>query len=41
MIYLNNKEKLERIKLEKDNYYIVADFDQTMTFGTSPRKLGT
>ena len=31
MIYINNREKLDRIKLNKDNYYIVADFDKTMS----------
>ncbi len=33
MIYLNNKEKLNRIKLTPDNYYVVTDFDQTITNG--------
>ena len=27
MIYINNKEKLDRIKLNKDNFYVVTDFD--------------
>ncbi len=31
MIYLNNKEKLEKIKLNKDNFYVIADFDKTIT----------
>ena len=35
MIYLNNKEKLDRIKLNKNNYYIISDFDQTITSGLS------
>lgn len=35
MIYLNNKEKLKRINLEKDNFYVVADFDKTLTAGNS------
>ena len=35
MIYINNKEKLDRIKLNKDNFYIVTDFDKTITKGLS------
>jgi len=35
MIYINNKEKLEKIKLEKNNFYVVADFDKTITEGSS------
>lgn len=31
MIYVNNKEKIDNIKLEKDNFYVVADFDKTIT----------
>ena len=27
MIYINNEEKLKRINLKKDNFYVVADFD--------------
>lgn len=33
MIYINNKEKIE--KFNKDNFYVVADFDQTLTEGNS------
>ncbi|MCI8309364.1 MAG: hypothetical protein HFJ45_04005 [Clostridia bacterium] len=35
MIFITNKEKCNKIKLEKDNYYIVSDFDQTITSGKS------
>lgn len=33
MIYINNKEKIE--KFNKDNFYVVADFDKTLTEGSS------
>lgn len=35
MIYINNKQKLDRIKLNRNNFYIVADFDKTITDGFS------
>ena len=35
MLYINNKEKLNKIKLNKDNFYVVADFDRTITEGLS------
>lgn len=35
MIYINNKEKLDKIKLNKDNFYVVVDFDKTITEGFS------
>ena len=35
MIYINNEEKLKRINLKKDNFYVVADFDKTITEGSS------
>lgn len=35
MIYINNKAKLDKIKLTKDNFYVVADFDKTITEGFS------
>lgn len=35
MLFINNKEKLEKITLEKDNFYVVADFDKTITKGNS------
>lgn len=31
MIYINNKQKIENIKLSKDNFYILSDFDNTLT----------
>ena len=31
MIYINNEEKVKKIKFEKDNFYVVADFDKTLT----------
>lgn len=36
MIYINNPSKLDKIKLTKNNFYIVSDFDQTMTGGNTP-----
>lgn len=35
MIYINNEQKLGQIKLTKDNFYVVADFDKTITEGPS------
>lgn len=35
MIYINNKEKIQNLKLDKNNFYVVADFDQTLTEGSS------
>ena len=35
MIYINNKQKLENIKLTKNNFYVIADFDKTITEGFS------
>lgn len=33
MIYINNKEKVE--KFNRNNFYVVADFDKTLTSGNS------
>lgn len=35
MIYINNKEKIEKLNLSKENFYVVADFDKTLTKGNS------
>ena len=35
MIYINNEEKIKNISFEKDKFYVVADFDKTLTEGTS------
>lgn len=35
MLYINNEEKLNKIKLNKNNFYVVADFDKTITEGMS------
>lgn len=35
MIYINNEEKLKKINFKKDNFYVVADFDKTLTDGNS------
>ena len=35
MIYINNKEKLNKLKLNKENFYVVTDFDRTITESTS------
>lgn len=35
MIYINNQEKIDRIKFDSNNFYVVADFDKTLTEGSS------
>lgn len=35
MIYINNQEKITRLKLNSENFYVVADFDKTLTEGSS------
>ena len=40
MIYINNQEKIDRLKLEKTNFYVVADFDRTLTEGDSDSTWG-
>ena len=35
MIYINNQEKINKVKLDSNNFYVVADFDKTLTEGTS------
>jgi 5'-nucleotidase len=35
MIYITNAEKLKKIKLNSNNFYVVSDFDQTITRGDS------
>lgn len=35
MIYINNEEKIKRLSLNKDNFYVIADFDKTITNGHS------
>ena len=35
MIYINNQEKINRLNLKENTYYVVADFDQTLTQGNS------
>lgn len=35
MIFINNQEKLNKLHFQKDNYYVVSDFDQTITKGTT------
>ena len=39
MIYINNKEKLERIKKEKD-FFVITDFDRTLTTKSSEPSMG-
>ena len=39
MIYINNKEKLERIKKET-NYFVITDFDRTLTTHASEPSMG-
>ena len=33
MNYINKPEKLKEIKLDNNNYFVVADFDRTITAG--------
>ena len=35
MRYENNSDKLEKIRLVKDNYYVILDFDGTVTSADS------
>ena len=35
MVYINNNQKIDKINLEKNNFYVVADFDKTLTEGNS------
>jgi len=35
MIYINNQEKINRLNLKESSFYVVADFDQTLTEGSS------
>lgn len=39
MIYINNKEKLNRIKNEKD-FFVITDFDRTLTTKQSEPSMG-
>lgn len=39
MIYINNKEKMDRLK-KIDNYYIITDFDRTLTTRKSEPTMG-
>ena len=41
MNYINKPEKLKEIKLDKDNYFVVADFDRTITAGDSESTWGS
>jgi 5'-nucleotidase len=41
MNYINKVEKLEKITLTKDNFYVVADFDKTLTSGISNTTWGS
>lgn len=40
MIYINNQDKLNRINFVKNNFYVVADFDRTLTEGSSDSTWG-
>ena len=40
MIYINNQEKINSLKLNKNNFYVVADFDRTLTEGASDSTWG-
>ena len=41
MIFINNKEKLKNIELYSNNFYVVIDFDKTITKGDSTSTWGT
>ena len=40
MIYINNQEKINNLKLNPNNFYVVADFDRTLTEGASDSTWG-
>lgn len=40
MIYINNQEKIDRLNLNANNFYVVADFDRTLTEGASDSTWG-
>ncbi len=40
MVYINNEEKIKKLNLNKDNFYVVADFDKTITDGKSSSTWG-
>ena len=40
MIYINNQEKISRINLAENDFYVVADFDRTLTEGSSDSTWG-
>ena len=40
MIYINNKDKIKNINLKDNNYYVVIDFDKTLTSGKSETSWG-
>lgn len=40
MIYINNQEKIDRLDFCSNNFYVVADFDRTLTEGASDSTWG-
>lgn len=40
MIYINNQEKINSLELNSNNFYVVADFDRTLTAGDSDSTWG-
>lgn len=40
MIYINNQEKINNLKFDKNDFYVVADFDRTLTEGSSDSTWG-
>lgn len=39
MIYINNKEKINNF-VKSDSYYVITDFDATLTTGKSSSSMG-
>ena len=39
MNYINNQSKLENIKLTPNNFYVVVDFDKTISIGFLEEKI--
>ena len=40
MIHINNNEKIDRLKNLSDNFYVITDFDRTLTTRGSEPSIG-